>query len=41
LQQKNAKLLSSVLSGERPIPITNFLVPSPYPDPPKIDENGK
>jgi hypothetical protein len=41
LQQKNAKLLNSILSGERPIPITNFLAPFPYPEPSKINEEGK
>lgn len=38
LQRRNAQLLGAVLSGERPIPVTNFLAPSPFPDPPEIDE---
>lgn len=44
LQQKNAHLLSAVLMGQRPIPITNFLLNgenNPFPKAPQIGQNGK
>ncbi|MEP2978840.1 MAG: DUF6680 family protein [Lentilitoribacter sp.] len=44
LQQKNAQLLSAVLMGQRPIPITNFLLNggnNPFPKAPQIEQNDK
>jgi hypothetical protein len=35
LQRRNAQLLNAILSGQRPLPIGNFLAKdSPYPEPP-------
>ncbi|WP_227271129.1 DUF6680 family protein [Roseobacter weihaiensis] len=39
LQRRNAQLLNGLLSGQRPLPVTNFLSQqSPYPEAPKVDE---
>lgn len=38
LQRRNAQLLSAILSGERPVPVMNFLTASPYPEPPEVDD---
>jgi hypothetical protein len=42
LHRRNAQLIGQLLSGERPLPVSNFLSQtSPYPPAPEVEDHEK
>jgi hypothetical protein len=39
LVRRNAQLVNQLLTGERPLPVTNFIArPNPFPEPPQAED---